>query len=118
MIKFFRKIRHNLLLENKTRKYFKYAIGEIFLIMIGILLALQVNDWNESRKNRKTEIQFLKGIKQDLQTDSLELNKLDHDYKRKLANYKLIDPSFETLPNTPKLENNSTFNFQLLLFHL
>ena len=43
MIKFFRKIRHQLLSENKTSKYFKYAIGEIILVVIGILIALQVN---------------------------------------------------------------------------
>lgn len=50
MIKFFRKIRQNLLMENKTGKYLKYAFGEIILVMIGILLALQVNNWNEDRK--------------------------------------------------------------------
>ena len=49
MIKFFRHIRKSLLMENKTSKYFKYAIGEIILVMIGILLALQVNNWNEER---------------------------------------------------------------------
>jgi hypothetical protein len=47
MIKFFRKIRYDLIENNKTGKYFKYAIGEIVLVMIGILLALQVNNWNE-----------------------------------------------------------------------
>jgi hypothetical protein len=47
MIKFFRKIRQNLLIENKTSKYFKYAIGEIILVVIGILVALQINNWNE-----------------------------------------------------------------------
>ena len=52
MIKFFRKIRYDLM-ENKTGKYFKYAIGEIILVVIGILIALQINNWNE---NRKTDI--------------------------------------------------------------
>ena len=50
MIKFFRHIRKSLLMENKTGKYFKYAIGEIILVVIGILIALQINNWNESRK--------------------------------------------------------------------
>ncbi|MFT5762099.1 MAG: hypothetical protein ACI8WA_001223 [Polaribacter sp.] len=49
MIKFFRKIRQNLLMENKTGKYFKYAIGEIVLVVIGILIALQINNWNTER---------------------------------------------------------------------
>ena len=47
MIKFFRKIRQNLLIKNKTGKYFKYAIGEIVLVVIGILIALNVNNYNE-----------------------------------------------------------------------
>ena len=48
MIKFFRKIRQNLLMENKTGKYFKYAIGEIILVVIGILIALQLNTYKET----------------------------------------------------------------------
>jgi len=55
MIKFFRKIRQNLVMENKTGKYFKYAIGEIILVVIGILIALQINNWNERRKERAQE---------------------------------------------------------------
>ena len=58
MIKFFRKIRYNLMETGKTGKpafaagrYFKYAIGEIVLVVIGILIALQINNWNEVRKN-------------------------------------------------------------------
>ena len=51
MIKFFRKIRQNLLSKGETGKYFKYAIGEIILVVIGIVIALQLNNWNELRKN-------------------------------------------------------------------
>ena len=50
MIKFFRKIRQQLLVENKFSKYLLYAIGEIILVVIGILIALQINNWNEVRK--------------------------------------------------------------------
>jgi uncharacterized membrane protein len=53
MIKFFRKIRQNLLMENKTGKYLKYAIGEIVLVVIGILIALSINNFNNSRQERK-----------------------------------------------------------------
>ena len=74
MIKFFRKIIQNLLMENKTGKYFKYAIGEIVLVMIGILLALQVNNWNENRKISNTEQLLLR----DLRTEILSnINTLD-----------------------------------------
>jgi hypothetical protein len=58
MIKFFRKIRYNLMQTGKTGKYFKYAIGEIVLVMIGILLALQVNNWNDIKNAQKDSIQF------------------------------------------------------------
>ncbi len=59
MIKFFRKIRQNLVMENNTGKYFKYAIGEIILVVIGILIAIQVSNWNETRNARnKTEALF------------------------------------------------------------
>ena len=50
MINFFRKIRRKLADDNKPIKYMRYAVGEIVLVMVGILLALQVNNWNEERK--------------------------------------------------------------------
>lgn len=62
-------------MENKTSKYFKYAIGEIILVMVGILLALQVNNWNEGRKLQKLEKTYLLGILNDLKTDTLSINK-------------------------------------------
>ena len=73
MIKFFRKIRQNLLSEGKTEKYFKYAIGEIVLVVIGILIALQVNDLNEQRKENNFEVDILKEIRTNLQTDLVEI---------------------------------------------
>ena len=63
MIKFFRKIRQQLLIENKTGKYFKYAIGEIVLVVIGILIALQINNWNEARKQNLKQSIYLSGLK-------------------------------------------------------
>ena len=66
MIKFFRKIRYDLM-ENKTEKYFKYAIGEIILVVFGILIALQINNWNENRKLNNT----IKGVYSIIQSDLL-----------------------------------------------
>ena len=66
MIKFFRKIRQNLLMENKTGKYFKYAIGEIALVVIGILIALQLNTWKADIEERKMETSHLQNILEDL----------------------------------------------------
>lgn len=62
MIKFFRKIRKSQLNEGKTGRYFKYAIGEIALVVIGILIALQINNWNENRKQRIEETKLLSSI--------------------------------------------------------
>jgi len=66
MIKFFRHIRQNLIMENKTSKYLKYAIGEIVLVVVGILIALQINNWNELRKERKLEVVVLNDIKDNI----------------------------------------------------
>ncbi len=69
MIKFFRKIRQNLLHKRKTSKYLKYAIGEILLVVIGILIALQINNWNENRKKEKQLDTIYSTIEQNLKTD-------------------------------------------------
>lgn len=61
--------------ENKTGKYLKYAIGEIILVMIGILLALQVNNWNENRKAYSKSKTYLTEIVKDLKSDIIEFNR-------------------------------------------
>ncbi|MGW9684470.1 DUF6090 family protein [Flagellimonas sp. 2504JD1-5] len=75
MIKFFRRIRQRLLSENKFSKYLLYAIGEIVLVVIGILLALQVNNWNEQRKNRSNEYLYLINIRNEVAADSTALHR-------------------------------------------
>lgn len=81
MIKLFRNIRKNLLQEGKTTKYFKYAIGEIVLVVIGILIALQINTWNENRKAKTYENQVYKQIYNDVKIDSLDLQKTISNYE-------------------------------------
>jgi len=73
MIKFFRKIRQNLLSEGKTGKYFKYAFGEIILVVIGILIALQINNWNEGRKIAANEAYILNEILNNLKEDAQQI---------------------------------------------
>ena len=70
MIKFFRRIRKRLLSENKFSKYLIYAIGEIVLVVIGILLALQINTWNEESKNQKEAHKILLQLKQEFETNN------------------------------------------------
>jgi hypothetical protein len=74
MLSFFRKIRKNLMNEGKTSRYIKYALGEILLVVIGILIALQINNWNESNKARVYELKMLKEIQVTLKQDLAYMN--------------------------------------------
>lgn len=81
MIKFFRKIRQRLLAEGNLKRYLLYAIGEILLVVIGILIALQINTWNEWRKDRIKEENILhdlaKNIEINIQTFQNDINLLE-----------------------------------------
>ena len=127
MIKFFRKIRYDLMNQNKTTKYFKYAIGEIILVVIGILIALQVNNWNETRIEQNRIKQYAKSLIQDLKNDidMLEVSKFQARKKSwfidSLRQYINLTP-YSDLSNTdlyviahdimyrPYKWNRSTFN--------
>ncbi|WP_445386481.1 DUF6090 family protein [Robiginitalea sp. IMCC44478] len=69
MFRFFRQLRQKFLAENRFSRYFLYAVGEILLVVIGILIALQVNNWNEGRKDRVLEKEVLFALKQTLEND-------------------------------------------------
>ena len=69
MLKFYRRIRRKLLDEGNLRKYIIYGIGEILLVMIGILLALQVNNINESRRAKQLKLKYINALKSDLEKD-------------------------------------------------
>jgi hypothetical protein len=73
MLTFFRKIRRSLIEWGYIRKYLLYAIGEIILVVIGILIALQINNWNEGNKDRQVEKQILENIVTDLKEDTVHL---------------------------------------------
>ena len=74
MIKFFRKIRQNLLMENKTGMYLKYAVGEIVLVVIGILIALSINNFNNSRQERKIEQEYLLSLQTEFEINLTRIN--------------------------------------------
>lgn len=73
MIKFFGKIRQRLAYDNKPGKYFRYAIGEILLIVIGIFIALQLNNWNENRKLKIKELKILNELHSDLIQNMIDI---------------------------------------------
>ncbi|MFY0604574.1 MAG: hypothetical protein JXQ93_11525 [Flavobacteriaceae bacterium] len=73
-------------MENKTGKYFKYAIGEIILVVIGILIALQINNWNQNRLNRIGAKNFLNQVQEELELDVINY-KRDLDNIQRYTNY-------------------------------
>jgi hypothetical protein len=79
MIPFFRKIRKKMADDNKPLKYMRYAIGEIALVVIGILIALQINTWNEERKTKLKSQAYIYEIVNDLATDTVNVNSLIHE---------------------------------------
>ena len=81
MIKFFRRIRQNLLSGGNTGRYLKYAVGEIILVMIGTLLALQVNNWNNHRIEKVKEQAVLKNLRIDFKNNIENLDKAYNSFK-------------------------------------
>ena len=116
MIKFFRHTRRSLLKENKMGKYFKYALGEILLVVIGILLALQINNWNESRKLKQIEIDYLQRLVIDLKDNEKLLSDF-YEIKQKQFEASNIFLNFSFSKNQDSVFNimpyfNSIFSWQ------
>ncbi|AXT18726.1 hypothetical protein D7030_06175 [Flavobacteriaceae bacterium AU392] len=112
MINFFRRIRQNMIEANKTSKYLLYAFGEIVLVVIGILIALQINNWKEDTLERQEEYYVLKSLVIDLNNDVelLELNIKNTNDRRKK-----IDTIFKILANP---SDKDIFKFTQLQFEL
>ncbi len=90
--------------KNKTGKYFKYAIGEIVLVVIGILIALQINNWNESRKKDRTKQSYYNQLITDIDKDSIVINRLIEvtqksidDYQKYMELFKKPDLDINTI---------------------
>ena len=81
--------------KNKTGKYFKYAIGEIILVVIGILIALQINNWNEVRKSKTKATTILKEIRSDMIKDLEIIEDLKPYWGREIMYFKKVFPSFK-----------------------
>lgn len=105
MIKIFRNIRRTLLTQGNTWRYLKYAVGEIILVVIGILIALQVNNWNENRKTKIEERKLLQQLAIDFQDNQNQLTD-------RISEHKSIDRSLRKLlmdikPNPEKIPEDS-----------
>jgi hypothetical protein len=118
MIKFFRKIRYNLLQTGKTGEYLKYAIGEIFLVVIGILIALQINNWNEDRKDKKLEQNYLSKIHEEFKQNKEQFDRIISIHRQSyessiwiIENHNKSDINIDTLRKHLKLFRYSyTYN--------
>ncbi len=118
MIKFFRQIRQRLLSENKFSKYLIYAIGEIVLVVIGILIALSINNWNEERKSREQEKKIIAKLIVDLKWNLSEIEHINRFTLSSLKSSQTILNYLET--NKPiddslkqcfeQIDNNTLFN--------
>ena len=102
MIKFFRKIRQNLLNEGKTTKYLLYAMGEIILVVIGILIALQINSWKEEKNQRTIEQSILHNLKDDFDKNQQEIEVL---IDANIKYHRNLNEFIEILKSSPKEKN-------------
>lgn len=100
MIPFFRKIRKKLADDNQFLKYSRYAIGEIVLVVVGILIALQINNWNEERKEKLQETKILYNLKDEFQENLQNLRFKDSILKTTINNLETV---FEELKLKDKL---------------
>ena len=115
MIKFFRHIRKSLLMENKTSKYFKYAIGEILLVVIGILIALQINNWNEHRKERQVEVKAYNDLLSTLKKDAAELSYiLEVQRGSSVMQQQMISADFNDIQNIQSSDSLNKIIFQIM----
>jgi hypothetical protein len=108
MIKLFRNIRKNLIAQGKTVNYFKYAIGEIVLVVIGILIALQINNWNEEQNEKKVELSYMQSILEDLNDD---INIYKDFEKTNQEIYHLIDSIVPNIKSTERRSNISNLSY-------
>lgn len=117
-MKFFRKIRQQLFSESKFTKYLLYAIGEIVLVVIGILIALQINNWNETKKNSKKEAYLLKQLQKEFKSDSSHIANLAWLTRLKVEDGKKISSFLEgeSQMNSDSLVSFLFFNGKALLF--
>ena len=111
MIKFFRKIRQKMLTENKFSKYIIYAIGEVVLVVIGILIALQVNNWNEDQKIKRQEAILIKNLKTEF---NVNLENLKEIKKQNTILYNSIIELKNLIGQDEKVINDNNIDSLLL----
>jgi len=113
MIKFFRKIRQKMLSENKFSKYLLYAIGEIILVVFGILIALQINNWNQNRSERQVEKRLLLELYNNLEYNEQRLNL---DIKEEFKSIHSVKQVLKILENRLPYQDSMDYHFDRSLY--
>lgn len=113
MIKFFRRIRQDMIKEKKASNYLLYAVGEVVLVVIGILIALQINNWNENRKTDALAKSYLSDIKKDLIADTVTFTNAINRLNRTISNSELL----LNTEITNSLPLDSLFSLVRISFH-
>lgn len=114
MIKFFRKIRQKLLSENKFRNYVLYAIGEIILVVIGILIALQINNWNEKQKTESKVQDYYVLLLEDLNSDTNFAKTTIDEYSTDLKAYEAYTDSYQKEELSPEQVYRELFGLNMI----
>ena len=113
MLHFFRKIRHDLIANSQTFKYLKYAIGEVILVVLGILIALQINNWNEQKKLDLKKQVYIDRLKYDLVRDTINLHYYIAECNKKVKLWRItakqIQNSTTTIDTIKSVLSNSSF---------
>lgn len=104
MIRFFRSLKSNLIRNGKIGKYLAYALGEIVLVVIGIILAVQINNWIENERRQDLQVQILREIQKNLEGDLAEVTEeLENYMMMKRCDSILIAAEQQHLPFTDTL---------------
>ncbi len=112
MIKFFRKIRYDLMERNKTGKYLKYAIGEIVLVVIGILIALSINNWNQQRILEKQSQKVLLNLREEINESKTELERTTEFLKQRVdKRLEYLNNSDQNISDSNKIKKISNMVF-------
>jgi hypothetical protein len=103
MIKFFRNIRRDFMESKKTGMYLKYAIGEIVLVVIGILIALSISNWNEQRKFNRLKTVYIERLMADLKQDTTNITILVDDISHRQEIIKTVVKNIDSETNSTVL---------------
>lgn len=116
MFRFFRQLRHQLLTHNQVNRYLLYALGEIFLVVIGILIALQIDNWNENRKLQERQAEMLTDLRADLEETVKDLSFGKNFNTQTLENYRVLLKAIEDgEASSSKIDSASSY---LPFFHV